>query len=95
MQQAVSGSPLSAPTTSVVSYEIIDSPEIAKRLNVPVTWVREHVRKRTKDPIPHLKLGKYCRFRWGSPELAAWLESRMVGAHDSKVVRSSGKERIQ
>ena len=94
MQQVVPGSENAVSTPLVMRYEVIDSPELAKRWSVPVTWVREHVRKRTPDPIPHLKLGKYCRFRWGSPELAAWLEARIVGAH-SRVVRSSGKERIQ
>jgi hypothetical protein len=92
MQHAVPGS---EPVPANVGYEVIDSTELAKRWNVPDTWVREHVRRRTTDPIPHLKLGKYCRFRWGSPELAAWLEARMVSAHVSKVVRSSGRERIQ
>ena len=28
------------------------------------------------DRIPHLRLGKYVRFRWGSPELAQWLARR-------------------
>lgn len=77
------------------NYEVLDSPQLAARLSVPETWVREHTRKRTNDPIPHLKLGKHCRFLWGSPELEAWLESRMVVAHDNRVVRSSGKELIQ
>lgn len=95
MQQAVPGSENVVSTPSIVSYEQIGPPELAKRWDVPETWVREHTRKRTTDPIPHLKLGKYTRFRWGSPQLEAWLEARMVSAHTSKVVRSSGKERIQ
>jgi len=95
MQQVVPGSEQAVPKSAVVSYEQIGPAELAKRLDVPETWVREHVRKRTTDPIPHLKLGKYVRFRWGSPQLEAWLEARMVGTHTSKVVQSSGKERIQ
>jgi hypothetical protein len=30
-----------------------------------------------EDPIPHLRLGRYIRFRWGSPELEAWLKRRL------------------
>ena len=61
-------------------YEIIDSVELARRWVLPVSWVREHVRNRTTDPIPHLRFGKYVRFRWGSPELEGWLMERMVNS---------------
>ncbi len=61
-----------------MEIEIIDSPELAKRWNLPVTWVREHVRTRYSDPIPHLEFGRYVRFRWGSPELDAWLMKKTV-----------------
>ena len=94
MNQQVSNGEATLHLSSRTQFEIIDAPQLAARLNVPETWVREHVRKRTQDQIPHLKLGKYCRFLWGSPELEAWLESRMVVAHN-RAVRSSGKERIQ
>ncbi len=76
-------------------HEYLDSVQFAARLNVPPSWVREHVRSRTSDPIPHLKLGKYVRFLWGSPALEAWLKRRMVAGHDSTMVQTSGKERIQ
>jgi len=57
-------------------FEMIDSDQLAKRLAVPATWVRDHVRGRAVDPIPHHKLGKYTRFLWGSPELEAWIARR-------------------
>jgi hypothetical protein len=95
MNQAIIGGEAAPHPSGRTNFEIIDSRQLAIRLNVPETWVREHVRRRTKDPIPHLKLGKYCRFLWGSPELEGWLESRMVVADDNRVVPSSGKERIQ
>lgn len=53
--------------------EIIDAPELARRWNVPASWVRSHTRGRTRDELPCIRLGKYVRFRWGSPELEAWL----------------------
>lgn len=55
-----------------MQYEVIDSEELAKRWNLPETWLRDGVRNRTSDRIPHLKLGRYVRFEWGSPELEDW-----------------------
>ena len=63
--------------------EIIDAQELALRWKLPVTWVREQTRTRSSDPIPHLKLGRYRRFEFGSPALADWLNRRRsgVGSH--------------
>ena len=62
--------------------EVIDSNELAKRLNVPETWVRSRTNsKRTSDPIPHLRLGRYVRFPWGSVELREWLDRQLVSAN--------------
>jgi hypothetical protein len=54
-------------------FEIIDCVELARRLAVPATWVRDHVRSRSADPIPCLRFGKYVRFQWASPELQLWI----------------------
>jgi len=54
------------------SIEIIDSEELAGRFCVPESWVREHVRARSNDPLPYVKFGRYVRFEWGSPELVEW-----------------------
>lgn len=63
------------------TVEIIDAPELARRWNVPVTWVRNHVRTGyTTSPIPHLQLGRYVRFEWGSSALEAWLSRRREGS---------------
>lgn len=62
--------------------EVIDSAELAKRLNVPETWVRSRTnRKRTSDPIPHLRFGRYVRFPWGSEELRNWVDRQLVSAN--------------
>jgi len=58
-------------------FEILNSKELGSRLALPESWIRDQVRSRTTDPIPHLRFGKYVRFRWGSPELAEWLERRL------------------
>ncbi len=57
-------------------YEILDSRELARRWRVPKTWVEEQTRRRCSDPIPHIRLGKYVRFEWGSPELERWWARR-------------------
>jgi hypothetical protein len=61
-------------------YEVIDSAELARRWVLPVSWVRGHVRGRVTDPIPHIRFGRYVRFRWGSPEREGWLAEHMVNS---------------
>lgn len=36
--------------------------ETAHVLHVPVSWVYGRTRRRGKERIPHIKLGKYLRF---------------------------------
>ena len=57
--------------------EIIDARELAKRWQVPQTWIRNWTREGyANDPIPHVKLGRYVRFEWGSRLLSQWWEKR-------------------
>ncbi len=37
--------------------------EVAEFLRVPKTWIYEHTRPSSRSPLPHVKLGKYLRFR--------------------------------
>ena len=62
--------------TNTTTTVIIDSNELARRWNLPATWIREQTRSRALDPIPHLRMGRYVRFEYGSPDLAKWLERR-------------------
>lgn len=82
----------SVPPMSARSYQFIDSKELASRWNLPETWIREQVRSRSADPLPHVRFGKYVRFRWGSPELEGWAARRIVLGGDRKVRRALGKE---
>jgi hypothetical protein len=63
-------------------YEFIDCKQLAVRWNVPETWIRERVRTRSEDPLPHVRFGKYVRFRWLSPELEQWAKRRIVRANN-------------
>jgi hypothetical protein len=78
--------------TNRPEYKFIDSRELAARWAVPETWIRERVRTRSEDPLPHVRLGKYVRFRWGSPELEGWAERRIVGGSNRDVGRVHRKE---
>jgi hypothetical protein len=65
----------------MANFEIIDAPELAKRWRVPESWVRSQVRPRTReaDQIPHLRLGRYVRFEFGSAELETWIARHRAG----------------
>jgi excisionase family DNA binding protein len=52
--------------------ELLTVDEIAAALRVSPSWVYERVRKRGSDKIPHLKIGKYLRFRLN--EVRAWID---------------------
>jgi hypothetical protein len=60
-------------------YEVLTAEELAERWRVPATWVREQTRSRCADPIPHIRLGRYVRFSFGSPELTRWWMCRQSG----------------
>jgi len=77
---------------SLARYEFIDSKELAACWGLPESWIREQVRSRSIDPIPHVRFGKYVRFRWGSPELEDWAERRIVSSSNRVVGRALGKE---
>ena len=60
---------------SFAPFELIDSAELAERLKVPESWVRNRTRERTpkEERIPCVRFGRYVRFEWGSPRLQEWL----------------------
>jgi hypothetical protein len=65
-------------------YEVLNVEELAARWRLPRTWILENTRSRCADKIPHFRLGRYVRFAYGSPELIAWLERRMVGGSSKR-----------
>jgi len=77
---------------SYTRYEFIDSRELARRLTVPVSWIRDQVRARSEDPLPHVNLGKYVRFLWGSPALELWIRRRIVVGNNRRLGRTRRKE---
>jgi hypothetical protein len=65
---------LFAEAEALLSYEMLTGPELAGRLKVKPTWIRKQTA--SSDPLPHVKLGRYVRFLWGSPDLDKWLSRR-------------------
>lgn len=51
--------------------------EVAALLNVPLTWVYERTRKRGRETIPHVKLGKYVRF--DRADIESYMEKQRRG----------------
>jgi len=67
-------------TADSSQYPVIDTPQLSHKWQVHDSWVRNHCRRDyTDDPIPHVKLGRYVRFEWGSPALNAWWARRRSG----------------
>jgi len=57
-----------------VTDRLLTADELAERLTVPVSWVREQTRA---GAIPHVNLGRYRRYDW--PAVVAWLEGQRAG----------------
>ncbi len=68
------------PAGPTAAYEIIDAEELARRWGVPQSWVEDHTRSRAIDPIPCIRLGRYVKFQWVSPDLYDWWNRHSSGA---------------
>jgi excisionase family DNA binding protein len=51
--------------------------DVAEFLRVPASWVYERTRRRGTDRLPHVKVGKYLRFRLS--DLEAYVETLRRG----------------
>src|ERR1700722_4017848 len=85
-------SPKDGDSDKFTQYEFIDRPKLSRRLTVPASWIRDQVRGRSEDPLPHVNLGKYVRFLWGSPALELWIRRRIVVGNNRRVGRPRRKE---
>ena len=63
----------SAPRVSPEAEALLTVREVAELLRVPVSWVYERTRRRGIERLPHLKIGKYVRFRF--TEVQTYLET--------------------
>ena len=75
----------------MVKRDVLNIDAAAVAVGIEQT-IREQVRSRAADPLPHIRFGKYVRFRWGIPELDGWAERRIIDASNRKAGRILGKE---
>lgn len=54
---------------------LLTATELAVRLGVQPSWVNKAARA---NGIPHVRVGRYRRFRW--PDIEAWLEGQRRGS---------------
>jgi excisionase family DNA binding protein len=57
-----------------VSDRLLTIEQVAERLAVPPGWVAQSARD---GRIPHLRLGRYVRFRW--EDIETWLREQAAG----------------
>lgn len=53
--------------------DVLTPSDLAKRLQVKVSWVYKHTEKGCLNPLPVLKCDGYLRFCW--PDVCTWLRS--------------------
>ena len=59
--------------------------DVARMLRVPISWVYDHTRPGSRDPLPCLKLGKYVRFQ--AAAVQSYLEEMSSRNRDDKDVQ--------
>jgi hypothetical protein len=65
--------------------DFLDFRGLAAKLGTSEQWVRRNVRRTyTRDPIPHLRFGRWIRFVWDSPEMQGWIERRKTTTEAAK-----------
>jgi hypothetical protein len=55
-------------------HEVLTHEDVAQRLKVPASWIYEKTRKRCRNPIPSIPMGRYIRFDWDA--VVKWLEEQ-------------------
>lgn len=57
-----------------MSGRLLTAAEVADRLSVPESWVRQESRE---GRMPHVRLGRYVRYEW--PGVVEWLGEQRAG----------------
>ena len=61
-----------------VPPDLLTAQEAARFLKVPVSWIYEHVRPKSEDRLPVVKLGKYLRF--DRRDLHAYIDAKRAAS---------------
>jgi excisionase family DNA binding protein len=54
--------------------QILTLKEVAERLKVSERFIYEKTRRRSQNPLPVIRIGRYLRFDWTS--VSAWLRQQ-------------------
>jgi hypothetical protein len=57
---------------------ILTPAQLAQRLQVTPSWIRQKCRSRCGNPLPHFRIGRYVRFDWLA--VSDWLRKTEVAA---------------
>jgi len=60
----------------VVNDTLLTPREVAEMLRVPISWVYERTRRHGTARLPHIKIGKYLRFR--KEDVLGWLDEYRI-----------------
>jgi predicted DNA-binding transcriptional regulator AlpA len=60
--------------TPIDPLQILTLAELAERLKVSERWVYEKSRRRSTNPLPTMRIGRYLRFDW--LEVSDWLRNQ-------------------
>ncbi len=60
----------------VVNDTLLTPREVAEMLRVPISWVYERTRRPGTARLPHIKIGKYLRFR--KEDVLGWLDEYRI-----------------
>jgi excisionase family DNA binding protein len=64
-----------SPNPSIIDpSSILTLSEVAERLKVSERWIYEKTRRRSQNPLPCIRIGRYLRFDWVS--VSAWLRQQ-------------------
>ena len=72
--EAADGTPQSL--LGVVNEALLTPREVAEMLRVPISWVYERTRRQGTARLPHIKIGKYLRFR--KEDVLGWLDEYRI-----------------
>jgi predicted DNA-binding transcriptional regulator AlpA len=67
----VSAVPTVFPSAPVDPANILTLAEVSSRLKVSERWCYEKTRRRCRNPLPCLRIGRFLRFDWA--DVSAWL----------------------
>jgi excisionase family DNA binding protein len=59
--------------SSIDPCDLLTPDELDERLKVHKSWVYEKTRRRSRDRLPVMRIGRYMRFHW--PEVVSWLHA--------------------